>query len=70
MKNKYIIIGIIIIVLSLLTNVFVLGMYVNKPKEVIQVEENKIEVEMDKSCYDQFKNNMDKTIFVKLYLKE
>ena len=31
---------------------------------------NVIEVEMDKSCYDQFKNNMDKTIFVKLYFKQ
>jgi len=31
---------------------------------------NVIEVEMDKSCYDQFTNNMDKTIFVKLYFKQ
>ncbi len=31
---------------------------------------NQLVVEMDKSCFEQFKNNTDKTIFVKLYFKE
>jgi len=33
-------------------------------------EVNQLVVEMDKSCFNQFKNNMDKTIFVKLNFKE
>ena len=40
------------------------------PPQEIKVEEYKLEVEMDKSCYEQLQNNMDGAIYVKLYFKE
>lgn len=34
------------------------------------IQKNIIEVEMDKSCYDQFLNNYDKTLYLKLRFEE
>lgn len=53
------------------TVILAVGVYLivnQKPAPVI--EKNVIEVEMDSSCYQQFLNNSDKTIFVKLYFEK
>jgi hypothetical protein len=68
-NRKTKLLAVIGVLISLFFNGYLLKMYIDKPVTVERVEKNVIEVEMDKSCYDQFKNNMDKTIYVKLNFK-
>lgn len=68
-RNRLLTIIQALIFLLLLAGVFELGLLLSKPPEVIKVEKNVIEVEMDKSCFTQFENNIDKTIYVKLNFK-
>ena len=61
----------ILIYMGIWTVILAVGVYLivnQKPAPVI--EKNVIEVEMDSSCYQQFLNNSDKTIFVKLYFEK
>jgi len=46
------------------------GLAIKKGENKIEEPKNQIIVEMDKSCFDQFQNNLDKAIYVKLYFKD
>lgn len=47
---------------------FLVGYFLGTQKNYqnVTVEKNQLIMEMDKSCYEQFQNNMDKTLFLKL----
>jgi hypothetical protein len=39
-------------------------------KQEVQTPDNILEMQMDKSCFDQFQNNMNKTLYLKLEFKD
>ena len=39
---------------------------IRKNFQNVLIEKNQLIMEMDKSCYEQFQNNMDKTLYLKL----
>jgi len=57
------------LILAMITVIVILFKVAFTP-EVKEASKNQIVIEMDKSCFTQFQNNMDKTIFVKLYFKQ
>ena len=54
----------------ILAGIVLIWFKVKAPAPIVKVEKNVIEVEMDKSCFTQFQNNVDKSIYVKLTFKE
>lgn len=39
---------------------------IRKNFQNVLVEKNQLIMEMDRSCYEQFQNNMDKTLYLKI----
>ena len=68
MRNK--LFEIFLITLLVSVNVIAIKVYLKaKPEQITKVEEHKIVIEMDRSCYEQFENNMDKSVYLKLNFK-